>query len=251
MAIPEDLELTLIRTVGRCLPPLPHATAIINRLLKPFYLRKPRAPVTATAWGLRMRLKPAEAVDGGILFYPHLYNRTEFAWLRAVLRPTDVFVDIGAYIGAFSLFAACRVTRVIAIEPNPEAFSILKENIRLNNLAIEAINVAVSDQCEVLNLYFQREGNLGGSTFMHTGAESVAVVCKPLASLVDRCDVIKLDVEGMELKVLKPYLVDHRPRAIILETGRKMTPSLELCFSHGYERAGETYENTLLLARSP
>jgi len=244
-----DLELNFWRAVGRCLPPLPHATAVINRIAKPLYLRKPRQPVVAYAWGLAMRLNPAEAVDGGILFYPQLYNRTEFKWLRNILRPNDLFADVGAYIGAYSLLAASCGARVIAIEANPEAFAVLSENIKLNGLTITAVNVGASDREEVLNLTLQRQHNLGGSSFMTVGGgESVSVRCKPLQEIAPLADVMKIDVEGMELRVLQPYLERHLPRAIILETGGRETEALALCRSCGYTVAGATYENVLLHA---
>lgn len=242
-----DAELSLIRTIGRILPPVPHATAIINRVLKPMYLRKSRPSIIADVWGLRMLLDPAEAVDGGMLFYPQLYNRQEFRWLDDHLLPTDVFVDVGAYIGAFSLRAARIAKKVIAIEANPETFARLTENIRLNGFEIEALNIGVSDRSETLTLHVQERRNAGGSSFVNDhGGRSVKVPCHPLAAVAPCADVMKIDVEGMEAKVLAPYLNACRPRAIILEAFGE-TDALKLCLSHGYRLAERSEENVLLL----
>jgi FkbM family methyltransferase len=243
-----DVELSVIRLIGHCLPPIPHATALINRVLKPLYLRKARPSVTAQAWGLTMRLNPAEAVDGGILFYPQLYNRLEFKWLRNALRPNDLFVDVGSYIGAYSLLAASQGARVIAVEANPEAFAVLTENIRLNGLAVTAVNLGASDRDETLQLFLQRRQNLGGSSFIVDGGDRdcVSIRCKPLDEIAPGADVMKIDVEGMEMRVLQPYLLKHKPRVIILETCGAETDALALCKSHGYGVAGTTYENVLL-----
>ena len=151
-----SIELSLMRIIGRCLPPIPHATAVVNRILKPIYLRKPRSVVVAKAWGFSFRLDPAEAIDGGILFYPHLYNRAEFMWLRDVLKPTDFFVDVGAYIGAYALIASRHCRRIAAIEANPEVFRTLTENIRLNGATVETHNVGVSARpsCAVIETVY-------------------------------------------------------------------------------------------------
>src|SRR5690348_14602654 len=94
-----DRELAFVRGVGRRLPPLPHATALINRVLKPWYLRKERPQVVADVLGFRMRLNPAETTEGALLFYPHLYDRHEIAFLRGRLQDGDTFLDVGANVG--------------------------------------------------------------------------------------------------------------------------------------------------------
>jgi len=66
-------------------------------------------------------------------------NPTFENWIRPCLNPKegDVFIDIGAHIGRYTLEAAKAVGekgKVIAIEPHPSNFKILNENIKLNNL---------------------------------------------------------------------------------------------------------------------
>jgi FkbM family methyltransferase len=242
-----DLELAAIRAIGHRLPPIPHATAIINRVLKPLYLRKPRSHVVATAWGLRWRVNPAEAVDGGILFYPHLFNRVEFGWLTTQLRATDTFVDVGAHIGAFSLRAATLCARVIAVEANPAMFAILKENIEMNGLAIAAVNIGASDRRERLAFHLQTRNNFGASSFVtNHGKASVTLECAPLADIAPNADVMKIDIEGMEYKALRPYFEVCKPRVIIMEAPDE-TDALRLCRSVGYRLEARTTENVLLV----
>nr|WP_166177849.1 FkbM family methyltransferase [Altererythrobacter segetis] len=241
-----DTELKLVCAVGRSLPPLPHATALINRVLKPIYLRKARPTVIANVWGMKMRLDPKEAVDGGLLFYPQLYNRTEMRWLEEHVRPNDVFADVGAYIGAFSLRAACLTKQVIAIEANPDAFAVLEENIRLNRLSVKAYNIGVSDKHEKLKLYIQDRKNAGGSSFVvrHAGAFR-EVDCRSLSEIAAHIDVMKIDIEGMEYKVLGPYFQTCCPRIIVLEAWGE-TDALRLCLDHGYQIEDRSEENVLL-----
>jgi FkbM family methyltransferase len=242
-----DMELSLYRTIGRHLPPLPHATALVNRLLKPLYLRKRRDPVIAEAWGLRMKLNPREAVDAGILFYPQLFNRREFQWLEENLRPTDIFADVGANIGAFALRAARTAKAVVAIEANPSVFLTLQENIRMNEFNIQAVNKGVSDKRETLSLSVQSSGNLGGSSFVFQhGGETVDVECVPLFDIAPTIDVMKIDVEGMEFRVLQPYLSLCQPRVIMMEAAHN-SEALELCLASGYRLAERSAENVLLI----
>jgi len=241
-----DLELSVFRAMCRCLPPLPHATGIANRILRPFYLRKPRPLVIARQWGVTMRLDPREGIDGTILFCPQLYNRTEFRWLRETLRPTDTFVDVGAHIGSYSLYASRYAGKVIAVEPNPATFARLLENIGLNGAEIDARNVGVSDKRETLMLHIQGKTNAGGASFViEHGQGDVAAQCLPLADIHLRIDVLKIDVEMMEHRVLAPYLAVHRPRVIIMEK-HAAPDAMKLCAEHGYRTLATTSENALL-----
>jgi FkbM family methyltransferase len=186
-------------------------------------------------------------VDGGILFYPQLFNRIEFGWLNTHLRPTDTFVDVGAHIGSYSLRAARLTKKVIAIEANPSMFKSLRENIALNELKIEAINIGISDREERLPLYLQTRNNFGASSFVtQHGGESVQLDCVPLADVAPHADVMKIDIEGMEHKALRPYFDACRPRVIIMEAPDE-TDALRLCRSVGYLVEGRTTENVLLV----
>ena len=243
-----DLELSIIRAIGRMLPPVRGSTAIINRVLKPLYLRKPRTAVTTTALGFTMTLDPAQAVDGGLLFYAHLFNRHELQWVRKYLRPSDTFADAGAYIGAFSLVASDITKHVIAIEANPIVFPILLANIKANDRSISAILAGISDKHENAHLHIQDRGNLGGSSFVyrHDG-QTFEVECKPLHELAPAADFIKMDIEGMEHAVLDVYFRHHKPRVLILEISDTNRAVLDLCRDCGFRIAGRTTENVLLL----
>ncbi len=64
-------------------------------------------------------------------------NRRQLRFVARVLRPAGVFVDIGAYIGLYSLLAAKIVGangRVIAFEPYPGSRELLRKNVMLNRL---------------------------------------------------------------------------------------------------------------------
>jgi FkbM family methyltransferase len=191
-------------------------------------------------------LDPNEAVDGAMLFYPHLYLRNERRWLEDNVRRGDVFVDGGAYLGAFALLAERLGARAFAIEANPETFVRLQTSLSLNGSDVTPVNVGLSDAFETCSFRPQRSGNAGGSAFVSAGGD-VHLQCVPLAHLVRRCDVLKLDVEGMEHKVLTAYLPHCRPRVLILEAFGD-TEALALCLSEGYRLVDRTAENCLLVS---
>lgn len=221
-------ELAFLMYVGRHLPKVPHASGVVNRLLKPLYLRRARGLVTCDVLGRRMELDPAEAVDGNLIFCPQLYDAAEIRFLLSHLSDADTFVDIGSHKGFYSLMASRRITtgRILAVEADPQTFASLRRNIELNHLAVTAVHCGVSDREEMLPLNVQVSGNRSGSSFLGTSELQVTVACRPLAKIVDdtgllRITCMKLDIEGFEHKVLKSFFEqanpDLHPRYIITE----------------------------------
>ena len=79
-----------------------------------------------------------------------------FQWIRNFVNSKEVFLDVGANIGVFSLYAALiEGTRIISLEPSAETFATLNANIQLNNLnnQIEAYCLAASEKTEFSKLY--------------------------------------------------------------------------------------------------
>lgn len=253
-------ELRFWRAVARLIPPWPHSTALVNRLMKPIYLRKPRPEVVVEVAGARMRLSPHEVVDAALLFYPHLYDRSEFEFLRSRLRPGDVFLDLGANIGAYSLRAApCvgRTGRVLAVEANPTTFQILQAQLELNDFPqIEAVNVGLSDREEVLAMALDTGAGRAGNSFAVSSARSVDLACRPLLSVLQEVGItsvagMKIDIEGFEFRVLREFFGQASselwPRWAILEFNHPVEGDpLQLMLEHGYQLRGRHGANALL-----
>jgi len=126
--------------------------------------------------------------------------------LRARLKPRDIFVDVGANVGYFSLLAATRCARVISFEPNPACASVLEENISLNLVKnVDVRRVALSDHCGSADLYFGIPGNLGAASFKTDRGDKVLVPLETLERAMSGItpSLIKIDVEGSELAVLR------------------------------------------------
>jgi len=132
--------------------------------------------------------------------------------MSAVLMPGDRFVDIGANIGMISLHAAYLVTekgKVDCFEPNLECVEILKNNLSRNDIRhVNVYPVGLSDSNGSLRLSL---------TSSHSGTATLAEVNESIKSfeveiaigddlvLSDpkQVKMIKIDVEGFELHVLK------------------------------------------------
>jgi len=224
-----DLELKTLRAVTTRLPRV-RGAGIIGNVVRDVYARRERPRVVVDVGGVLMELDPSENVDGSLLFCPQLYDHRELAMLLPALRPGDVFVDVGAHIGVYALFAARRVApggRVIAIEADPRNHDRLVGNIRRNpTLEVGTACVAVSDADGSARLALNTTGNRSGNSMLGAGDDTIEVACRPLAAVlgglgVDRVDGMKLDIEGMEYRVLRRYLADvpasGRPRIIALE----------------------------------
>src|SRR5689334_3802567 len=88
-------------------------------------------------YGVRMRLDPGNFIDL-FAYYWKCWEPNETWAIRRLLGPGDLFVDIGANIGYFSVLAARSVGaegRVIAIEPAPPTVAKLRDNLDLNGLS--------------------------------------------------------------------------------------------------------------------
>lgn len=131
------------------------------------------------------------------------YCETEVAFLSNIISEDSIVVDVGANIGALTIPLAKIAKRVFAFEPHPRLYNVLCGNIALNNLTnVEAYKVAIGEKDEVK--YCQDiekfERNNGAHSLVSDGAAEFAV---HVTSSVPACNLLKVDVEGMELEVLK------------------------------------------------
>ncbi len=155
-------------------------------------------------------------------------------WFR--VEDGETVVDVGANIGRYSLIAARSASRVIAIEPVPSNFSMLKENIKLNRFShVIGLNIAVSDRAGQRNMYLTGEANATKSSLDEEWSrgvgrtdaiEVVRVDSDTLDNVVGRLgitslDWLKVDVEGHEVHVLRgAQLTLQRTKRLIIEVAR-------------------------------
>lgn len=165
-----------------------------------------------------------------LLIQPQHFDPVERSVLADHLRPGDSVVDIGANIGAYTLYLAGLVGpggRVLAVEPQPSVLGRLRENLALNpELTVTVAPVALGAQAGEA-LFETNAGNEGEGKLAQTGA--TAGIKVPVATLHDlvlrsglsRIDALKIDVEGWEPQVLLPFFATAPktlwPRLMVIE----------------------------------
>ncbi len=136
------------------------------------------------------------------------FEPDELDLMRQHLPKGGTFVDIGANVGNHSLFAGLFLDagRIIPFEPNPLAYRLLILNLVMNDLhsrvVFDHVGVGASDLDRVGFAMTEREKNLGAAK-MVAGAGTISTVRPDDVLQGERPDFIKIDVEGMEMDVLR------------------------------------------------
>jgi FkbM family methyltransferase len=139
--------------------------------------------------------------------YCGLHDFVEMAYLLHVLRQDDLFADVGANMGSYTLLAAAvRGTRTASFEPVPGTFARLSQNILLNGLGsrVTARSVGVGEKPGHLRLSVGEDccnHVLGANEEEESLEVKVVTLNETLAG--DCPALLKIDVEGFELPVLR------------------------------------------------
>ncbi len=155
--------------------------------------------------GFLLRFNPT-AASARLWVYPD-ESGEEQAFLESYLRPSDVYVDIGANIGELVINASKIVGaagKVIAAEAHPKIYAFLQRNLRLNNaINVAAYNVALGNLEGSLHFSNKRSDE---QNCVLTDGQGISVPVTTLDSLVPkspRINLLKIDVEGYEPFVLQ------------------------------------------------
>ena len=157
--------------------------------------------------GYKMRFYPSSISAG--LWRNRNFRSEDVNFVGGFLRPGETFVDVGANVGQLSLVAAQRVTssgRVIAIEAHPRTCNFLRGNIDLNGLSVEIHNVAVGGKCgELFFTDFRSDDMNFACATAPPNCTALRVPVKTLDSIIGErpVDLLKIDVEGFEVDLLK------------------------------------------------
>jgi FkbM family methyltransferase len=142
------------------------------------------------------------AATGNI--YTGLQEFDEMAFVLHFLRPDELFVDVGANIGCYSILAAAAGARVIAFEPAPPAFAQISLNVRLNDLGgrVEIRREAVGRAPGVVTLT-TNQGTVNHVATTQDLGPTTEVAIAALDSLApERPVLLKVDVEGYEFEAI-------------------------------------------------
>ncbi|RZK76849.1 MAG: FkbM family methyltransferase [Pedobacter sp.] len=149
--------------------------------------------------------KRLTGVTGNI--YTGLHEFYDMGFLLHFLREGDLFYDVGANVGSYTLLAAgiCKA-HVVAFEPISETFEILSKNIKLNNLdkLVVTENKGVGDKID--EFFFSTDSDTTNHVLNssdHTGyMAKVPVINLDSYHQSNYPSLIKIDVEGYEAQVL-------------------------------------------------
>lgn len=131
-------------------------------------------------------------------------------------QPGDVVVDVGAHVGIVSIYLAKRhpFLRIYSYEALPPVFEELQRNLVRNQVTnVEAFNLALSGDGGPVQLVAHLGSNTGGGTTSfsnldlpgHDRFEVASVTLDQVFARhgIDRCALLKIDVEGAEYEILR------------------------------------------------
>lgn len=217
-------------------------------------------------WGAPVRLHPWKNVcERNALLWPEQMDPAEHELVAKIMasRPS-VFVDVGANAGLYSLHAALSSVaggRILAVEPNAALIDRLLFNLALarqrghvsSDVNLTTVPAALSD--------YEGPGHLSAELregYRHLAADGEVVPVRLFHRIlvengVDRIDLMKIDVEGHEDRVLSPFFrtapPELWPTTIIIEHAlrrRWLTDCLAECEALGYSKLSQSGGNSIL-----
>jgi len=205
--------------------------SILTRLYFPWFgASAPKQHVFRTSHGFLLNGDLTEYLQAWIYVFGS-YELPTVRLIRSYLQPGDVAVDVGAQIGYLTLVmatSASRQTSVLSFEPESGNITRFKANMNLNSIEnVLLIEKAASEHEGILRLYLSADENAGThSTVFVEGNVSETFVEIPSTTLdaavralgKDRVDLVKVDVEGGEIDVIRgadSILENHRPLVIV------------------------------------
>jgi FkbM family methyltransferase len=225
------------------------------------------------SWQIGQQLRPRPVtcpfVDDSVLvvekgmagatgnIYTGLLEFDDMGFLLHVLRSGDVFADVGANVGVYTILAARNAgASVISFEPIPSTFRRLQRNVEANKVSdrVDLKCFGVGDKAETLR-FTEAMDAVNHVLGENEPAGNYAVIEVPVRTLDELLDgrqpvVFKIDVEGFEWPALQgavKLLASQNLRAIIIELngcgsryGYSDESIHELLVAHGF--APHSYE---------
>lgn len=212
--------------------PLRNGKGRLYKVLNDKLLPSERFLTIPLQYGFLLRLDLSEPAQRKIYFFGDYDERHEITLLRRILLTGDIFWDIGANIGFYTLTASCLVGpegRVVSFEPAAHAWESLTTNLSLNQTAnVQPVQIALSDKSGQAVLYRKADFADGGASLMprvdyHRDTEEVTTITLDqfLAQSGSSPPIfMKIDVEGLEGNVLsggEKILRGGQPPLILVE----------------------------------
>lgn len=171
-------------------------------------VRSRSGPIDYELFGLKYRFHTYDSLaDRKALFSPNKYDIFEREFLVNKIERNGVFLDIGSNVGVYSLYVASmrEDVDVYAFEPISKIAERLSYNSNINDLQsrLKINNIALSDRSGFVSFSLEKESLVFGRV-------SGQVPCMTLTDFLEKNGIkkigaIKIDVEGAEDKILKPF----------------------------------------------
>jgi FkbM family methyltransferase len=256
------------RKTGHRLPQNYFGRKCASLLLGPAGGRADRAYDVEIFGTQKARLHPFDNIcEKRVYLTPQLWDGAERAVLRDAIAAyrgnAFSFVDVGANVGLYSLFARAAAASAgvrlaaICVEADPEMAARLRFNVEASGAEqdIALVECAASDSTQPVKFHVDRNSR-GLSRVSEEG--DLTVTARPLLSILTdagarRIDAMKLDIEGHEHRALCAFFRDApatlHPGLIILETSHASdTQSAErLALGKGYRTVLRTVRNSVMV----
>lgn len=148
----------------------------------------------------------------------HTFYEVEFLEaLKEFVIPGDLVLDLGANIGNHTVyFAGIAGCKVMAFEPVASTCDVLRRNVELNGLqqTVEVFQIAVGDQSGAASVALFDDKNVGATRLRMDGGGEIEVTTVDRLNFPQSVRLIKIDVEGMDVAVVRGALETlgkHRP----------------------------------------
>ena len=168
------------------------------------HLRPGSGPVLQPVFGSRVYPCHTDSIIAKHVRYrSEWYDWDLLQFMKAVLRPGDHYLDVGANTGLHTLLASTVTDRLTCVEPEPRNLERLRRTLALNGLESAVVLAVAADE---------REGSValeGDDVFtrLRDGGSAATVPAVRLDEALGagaRVDFAKIDVEGAEGRVLRP-----------------------------------------------
>lgn len=166
---------------------------------------------------------PIDAIQREIVDTEKFFEQSILEELSGFIPQNAVICDIGANIGNHTMYwlSERQAAYVYCFEPRHETFLILEKNIQINNFRdkCQCFNFGLSDEQSKLKIDKFTVSNIGGTSFVTDDDGQYAAVTLDSLALGQHIDFMKIDVEGMEYKVLQGAvgLIEKNKPGIFIE----------------------------------
>ena len=242
--------LGVLKSYGWLLRIRPQALADpLYRLITPYERRR-----LVDWYGLRLFVDPFSHLGRSLVLYDE-YETEQCELVRQMLPPGGTFIDIGANEGLFSSLAAKVVGPsglVIAVEPQGRLGDVLEINLSLNGSGnFRIYNAAISEvDGGTVEISLTPTSNTGATSAVHKYRWSRKIETVPTRTVdalivenkLDQIDLMKIDVEGFELEVVKSAgqaLADRKVKTLAIDYHQRILQARDVSVEAIHQRITE------------